>query len=62
MFTSEVAFVKSCHGISVKWSRYQYTGPTDTSLLVTGDDFLAHTDLGVINVFKLSVDLKKYPA
>ena len=34
MFTSEGAVVKSHHGISVKCSRYQDTGPTDPSLIV----------------------------
>ena len=32
MLTSKVAVVKSHYGISVNWSRYQYTGPTDPSL------------------------------
>ena len=35
MFTSEVAVVKSHHGISVKCSRYRDTGTTDPSLLST---------------------------
>ena len=33
MLTSEVAVVKSHHGISVKCSRHRDTGPTDPSLL-----------------------------
>ena len=32
MLTSEVAVLKSRHGISVKCSRYRDTGPTDPSL------------------------------
>ena len=32
VLTSEVAVVKSCHGISVKYSRYRDTGTTDPSL------------------------------
>ena len=35
MFTSEVAVVKSHHGISVKCSRYRDTGTTDPSLVYT---------------------------
>ena len=34
MLTSEVAVVKSHHGISVKCSRHRDTGPTDPSLLL----------------------------
>ena len=34
MLASEVAVVKSHHGISVKCSRYRDTGPTDPSLLI----------------------------
>ena len=33
VFTSEVAVVKSHHGISVKCSRYRDTGTTDPSLV-----------------------------
>ena len=33
VFTSEVAVVKSHHGISVKWSRYRDTRPTNPSLI-----------------------------
>ena len=36
MLTSEVAVVKSHHGISVKCTRYRDTGPTDPSLLSRG--------------------------
>ena len=36
MLASEVAVVKSHHGISVKCSRYRDTGPTDPSLFSTG--------------------------
>ena len=36
MLASEVAVVKSHHGISVKCSRYRDTGPTDPSLVFTG--------------------------
>ena len=36
MLTSEVAVVKSHHGISVNWSQYQDTGPTDPSLIENG--------------------------
>ena len=32
MLASEVAVVKSHHGISVNWSQYRNTGPTDPSL------------------------------
>ena len=35
MLASEVAVVKSHHGISVKCSRYRDTGPTDPSLVMT---------------------------
>ena len=34
MLTSEVAVVKSRHGISVKCSRYRDTGTTDPSLII----------------------------
>ena len=34
MLTSEVAVLKSRHGISVKCSRYRDTGPTDPSLIL----------------------------
>ena len=33
MLTSKVVVLKSCHGISVKCSRYRDTGPTDPSLI-----------------------------
>ena len=33
MLASEVAVLKSRHGISVKCSRYRDTGPTDPSLV-----------------------------
>ena len=33
MLTSEVAVLKSCHGISVNSSRYRDTGTTDPSLV-----------------------------
>ena len=33
MLTSEVAVVKSHHGISIKCSRHRDTGPTDPSLI-----------------------------
>ena len=36
MLAGEVAVLKSCHGISVKCSRYRDTGPTDPSLIVDG--------------------------
>ena len=35
MLTSEVAVVKSHHGISVKCSQHRDTGPTDPSLVIT---------------------------
>ena len=41
MLTSEVAVVKSRHGISVKCSRYRDTGTTDPSLMLTPFDFEA---------------------
>ena len=37
MLTSEVAVLRSRHGISVKCSRHRDTGPTDPSLLWCGD-------------------------
>ena len=35
VLSSEVLVLKSRHTISVKWSRYQDTGPTDPSLVCT---------------------------
>ena len=60
MFTSEVAVVKSHHGISVKCSRYRDTGTTDPSLVIAdpkvGEQYIL-TKYSKCNIFQVIADL-----
>ena len=59
IFTSEVAVLKSYHGILVKWSQYRDTRPTDPSIVLGILFSDAQSTLCILDIVMSAVYLKR---